>query len=689
MAELLLEFLSEEIPARMQARAGDDLVRLLTKALDEARLNYERAEALVTARRLCAVVDGLPVAQPDQRHERKGPKVGAPEQAIQGFLRSTGLTLDDCEVRDTGKGEFYFAVTEAPGQATAALLPGLIAAVAAQMPWPKSMRWADKPTRWVRPLQGVLAVFDGKALAGEVAGLALGCETVGHRFMAPGKLAVNSFADYAAKLRGAYVMLDPAERARTIREDGARMAGQMGLTVQEDAGLLAEVAGLVEWPVVLMGRIDEGFMAVPPEALSTAMRAHQKYFSVLAADGSLAPHFVFVANIHADDGGETIIGGNERVLRARLSDAKYFWDKDRKTPLAAWVAALNQVVFHAKLGSVGEKAARMQVLADTLAAVIPGCDGQLARRGAELAKADLVSEMVGEFPELQGLMGRYYALEAGEPAAVADAVGDHYAPVGPGDAQPSAPVSVAVALADKIDTLVGFWAIDQKPTGSKDPYALRRAALGVIRIVLGNGLRLSLTDIFAASLALQKLPEKSDEPALAADLMGFFADRLKVHLREEGIPHDHVAAIFALAGDADLVRLVARVKALGGFLASDDGGNLLTAYRRAANIVRVEEKKDGVVFDGGAYDPALASGDEAKLWEVLAEIERLAGRSIEEEAFGEVMTLFAQMRGPVDDFFNNITVNVDDGALRANRLRLLARIVAAMNGIADFSQISR
>ncbi len=688
MAEFLLEFLSEEIPARMQTRATEDLVRLLTEALTGARLDYDRAESFVTARRLTAVVDGLPRTQPEQRSERRGPKVGAPEPAIQGFLRSTGLTLDACEVRDTGKGDFYFAVMESPGQPTAALLPEIITDVARRLPWQKSMRWAARQERWVRPLHSVLAVFDGKPLSGEVFGLALGNQTVGHRFLAPETISVRSFDDYAETLRGAYVMLDPAERRRTIWEDAVRAAGQSGLTVQRDPALLAEVAGLVEWPVVLMGRIDDAFMAVPPEALSTAMRAHQKYFSVRTGDGTLAPHFVFVANMHADDGGQTIVDGNERVLRARLADAKFFWDKDRKTPLAEAVPALDQVAFHAKLGSVGAKAARMAALAEELAAVIPDCDAALARRGAQLAKADLVSEMVGEFPELQGLMGRYYALEAGENPEVAEAIGTHYAPVGPGDAHPTAPVSVAVALADKIDTLVGFWAIDQKPTGSKDPYALRRAALGVIRIILGNGLRLSLTDAFTASLALQNLAEKPDAAGLASDLMGFFAERLKVHLREEGIPHDHVAAIFALAAEGDLVRLVARVKALGDFLASSDGGNLLTAYRRAANIVRVEEKKDGVVFDGRGYDGALASGDEVELWSVLAEIEGSAADMIAAERFGDMMTLYAQLRVPVDDFFANVTVNVDDAALRANRLRLLARIVSSMNDIADFSQIS-
>ena len=668
MTEFLLEFLSEEIPARMQARAVDDLVRLLSKAFDEARLSYDRAEGFVTPRRLGAVFDGLPSAQPDQTRERKGPKVGAPEQAIQGFLRSTGLSLDACEVRDTGKGEFYFAVIDSKGAPTADLLPGIIAEVVRQMPWPKSMRWADKQLRWVRPLHGVLAVFAGQALDGDVADLKLSNETVGHRFLAPEKLTVTGFEDYAAQLRRAYVMLDAAERVRTIWEDAGRLAGQMGLSVQEDSGLLAEVAGLVEWPVMLMGRIDDAFMAVPREVLSTAMRAHQKYFSVLAGDGSLAPHFIFAANMHADDGGTTIIGGNERVLRARLSDAKFFWDQDRKTRLSDAVPALDKIVFHAKLGSVGDKVARMQALVQTLAPLIAGCDTEMARRGAVLAKADLVSDMVGEFPELQGLMGRYYALEAGEPEDVADAIGEHYMPVGAGDAYPTKPVSVAVALADKIDTLVGFWAIDQKPTGSKDPYALRRAALGVIRIILGNGLRLSLTDIFLAALALQKLPPSPDDAALVADLMGFFADRLKVHLRDEGIPHDHVAAIFALGGDGDLVRLVARVKALGQFLASDDGGNLLTAYRRAANIVRVEEKKDGVVFDGAIYDPELASGDEAKLWGVLAEIERSANSLAAAEAFGDVMTLFAQMRAPVDDYFANVTVNVDDAAVEYGAL---------------------
>ncbi len=690
MAELLIELFSEEIPARMQDRAAADLKRLVCAGLDEAGLAYDRAEAFATPRRLALVVDGLPEKQPDSRIERKGPRVGAPEKAVQGFLKSVGLTLDQLETRETPKGAVYMAVIERKGRPTRAVLAEILPAALAALPWPKSMRWGSGTLRWVRPLHRILCLFDGAAVPFDFSGVAVGDETAGHRFLAPAPFAVRDFADYRERLRAAYVMLDAAERRAVIEGDAQRLAAAEGLELRPDPALVAENAGLVEWPVVLLGSIDPEFMALPPEVLTTAMRSHQKYFALQDESGALAPRFALVANMLAGDGGKQIVAGNERVLRARLADARFFWDQDRKRTLESRVPALDSVVFHARLGSLGDKARRIAGLARAVAAFVPGAEADLAARAGLLCKADLTTEMVGEFPELQGVMGRYYATHDGEPDAVADAIAAHYAPQGPNDACPKAPVAVCVALADKIDTLVGFWTIDEKPTGSKDPFALRRAALGVIRLIVENGLRLPLTGLFgeAFNRLSEALAGKGEAPRFDADdLLRFFADRLKVHLREKGVRHDLISAVFAARADDDLVRLLARVEALGKFLETDDGANLLIAYRRAANIVRIEEKKDGARHDG-APDPALLEAEEERaLADRLDAVGQGARAALEREDFEAAMAALATLRAPVDAFFDRVTVNCDQPDLRENRLRLLARIRRTMDEIADFSRI--
>ena len=597
MAELLLELLSEEIPARMQARAADDLKRLVSDGLKAAGLEFKDARAFATPRRLALVVDGLPTARADVSEERRGPRVGAPEQAVQGFLKATGLSsLDQAEKRDTGKGEFWFAVIAKKGGPTAEALPGIIDAAMKALPWPKSMKWGSGTMTWVRPLQSIVALFDGKVLVGEVAPggamapIRFGDTTRGHRFLSKGTIKVTDFADYTAKLRAAHVVLDPAERKKIVLAGAEKLCADAQVALRPDDGLLDEVAGLVEWPVPMLGTIDGQFMDVPPEVLIVSMRTHQRYFVTNRKDGALANRFVVVANNVARDGGKTIVDGNERVLRSRLADAKFFWDQDRKVRLEERLPALKDIVFHAKLGTQADRVARIEILADKIAPYVAGADSAQAILAAHLCKADLRSGMVGEFPELQGVMGRYYALEEKLPAAIADAIGDHYAPAGPNDRCPSAPVSVVVALADKLDALTSFWAIGEKPTGSRDPFALRRAALGIIRIVVENGIRLPLKKFFDAD-----------------DLMAFFADRLKVQMREKGVRHDVVDAVSALGGEDDLVRLLARVEAVQSFLATEAGKNLLTAYGRAANIVRAEEKKDKTLAAkiAGAPDAAL------------------------------------------------------------------------------------
>ena len=692
MPELLLELLSEEIPARMQARAAAELKRLVTGKLKEAGLEFSDARAYVTPRRLALVVEGLPDRQPDITEEKKGPKVGAPEQATAGFMKANGLaSLDEAEVRETEKGRFYFAVRHVEGRATAEVLPGLIDAALRALTWPKSMRWAEGEFRWVRPLHSIVAVFDGTAFDGAfdvgAAAVPIGGATAGHRFVAPGPIKVSSFGDYEAKLRQASVILDREERRAVIANQAAALAKAEGLSVKEDPALLDEVAGLVEWPEVLMGSIDAAYMDLPPEVLTTAMRAHQKYFSTLDADGKLAGRFLLAANMPAPEGsdiGANIVAGNERVLRARLADARFFWDQDRKSELAERVPALDQIVFHAKLGTLAEKVSRLQTLAVEISEHVPGAQRDRVRSAARLAKADLVTGMVGEFPELQGVMGRYYALNDGEDPEVADAIARHYGPLGPNDDCPSAPVSVCVALADKVDTLVGMFAIGETPTGSKDPYGLRRAALGVIRLIVENELKVPLRPVFDA--AHRGYRALGGEPA-SSDLLDFFADRLKVALREKGVRHDLVSAVFALGGEDDLVRLLERVKALEAFLGSDDGANLLTAFRRAANIVRIESKKDKRDYADGVAAERFRQDEETVLFDSLETATEAAGRALEGEDFTGAMAAMAGLRRPVDDFFDKVTVNAEDAALRENRLNLLARIGATLGRVADFSKI--
>jgi glycyl-tRNA synthetase beta chain len=688
MAELLLELLTEEIPARMQSRAAEDLAALAREKLTAAGLVPADVQSYSTPRRLTLVAEGLPERQADTTEERRGPRVGAPSDALEGFLKSAGLaSIDQCEARDTGKGVFYFAVIRRPGRAAAEVLPDLLRQIVLELPWPKSMRFPAAGFRWVRPMTSALSLLDGKVLPLALDGVPVGDETRGHRFLAPGKVTVRNVADYRRKLRDAHVMLRREDRRQAITLALYERAAEAQLTVKDDPALLDEVTGLVEWPVVLLGRIDAEFLSLPPEVLTTAMRAHQKYFACLDREGRLAPRFLVTANMIADDGGAAIVAGNERVLRARLSDARFFWEQDRKVALASRIPKLAERVFHARLGSVLDKAGRVMRLAEALAPLVPGAEVAKVRRAAELAKADLSTGMVGEFPELQGVMGRYYARGDGEPAEVAAAIAEHYSPLGPGDRCPSAPVSVAVALADKIDSLVGFFSIDEKPTGSKDPYALRRAALGVIRLILENGLRLPLRSLFQQAFAIDREGAYAFASDPTADLLGFFADRLKVHLRGEGVRHDLIAAVFALGDEDDLVRLLARVAALDAFLKTDDGANLLVAYRRAANIVRIEEKKDGTVYPGEPDPKLLAEPAEATLAAELDRAARESGDALGREAFTAAMAGLARLRGPVDEFFARVTVNCEDRELRANRLRLLAQIRDTLNRVADFSQI--
>lgn len=693
MAQLLLEVLSEEIPARMQARAADDLKRLVTQGLKEAGLNFVDAAAFATPRRLALVVEGLPEQQPDVSEERRGPQVGAPDKAIDGFLGAVGLTIDQCETREVKGKEFYFAVIEKKGRATTDVLAELLPDALTALPWPKSMRWGSGQTRWVRPLHSILCLFAGSVVAIELAGIRAGDTTMGHRFMAPDTFEVADFAAYRDKLLAAKVVLDAGERAEIIKAGSENLAKSEGYVLRDDPGLLAEVAGLVEWPVPLMGVIDDAFMEVPAEVLTSSMRAHQKYFALETKDGKLAPRFITVANRETEDGGTAVIAGNERVLRARLADARFFWDTDRKTPLESRVAKLEEIVFHAKLGTVAEKVNRMESLAAELCQFIPGADRDKVRSSAHLAKADLTTGMVGEFPDLQGLMGRYYALQDGESVDVADAIAQHYSPAGPNDSCPSAPAAMAVALSDKIDSLVGFFAIDEKPTGSRDPFAWRRAALGVIRIVTENGLRLPLAEVFAGAERAYGESRTAFKGELdPADLLAFFADRLKVQMREKGVRHDLIEAVFATpkpegGPEDDLVRLLARVAALADFLGTEDGANLLTAYKRAANIVTIEEKKDKKTYDGEIARDLLEQEEEGTLFEALDLARGRLDALLAAENFTGAMEELAKLRAPVDAFFDSVTVNCDNADLRANRLRLLGHIRAALNQVADFSRI--
>jgi glycyl-tRNA synthetase beta chain len=758
MPDLLLELFSEEIPARMQARAAEDLRKAVTDRLVGAGLVYEGAKAFVTPRRLTLSVHGVPARQPDLREEKKGPRVGAPDNAIAGFLKAAGLrSIGEAKVQPDKKGDFYVAVIEKPGRPAIEVIGEILPDVVKSFPWPKSMRWGEQSKApgalsWVRPLHSIVATFGPETEEPEivpfaVGGIAAGNETRGHRFLAPVPFTVRRFADYAQKLDKAKVVLDPERRRDIILTEAKQLAFAQGLELIEDDGLLAEVAGLVEWPVVLMGSFDEKFLRIPEEVIRATIRNNQKCFVLRdAAHAKLVDKFILVSNLEASDGGKAIVAGNERVIRARLSDAKFFYETDLKTRLEDRLPKFKDIIFHEKLGTQAERIERIERLAGELAPLV-GADVEKAKRAARLCKADLLTEVVGEFPELQGLMGKYYAEAQGEDEAIAHACEDHYKPKGPDDLVPSDQVSIAVALADKIDTLIGFWAVDEKPTGSKDPYALRRAALGVIRIVLDNGLRIrflrrlvrqaydSLTPLISEQLLQVRSAQRrclyarfegdeggaqrafeelrgylaagitTDEnsrtelansiiarvenavwPA-AAGVLAFFADRLKVQLREQGARHDLVDAVFALEGQDDLLLIVRRVEALGKFLDTEDGKNLLAGYKRATNIIRIEEKKDAREYTG-APDPSLYKQLEEKaLAQAIDAAKVEATRAVEKEDFEAAMRAMASLRPHVDALFDKVTVNVDDKPLRENRLKLLNEIRAATRAVADFSKI--
>ena len=745
MPDLLIELLSEEIPARMQARAAEDLKRLVTDGLVEAGLTYAHAAGFAGPRRLTLAVEGLLAESPTTREERKGPKTDAPEKALEGFLRSTGLSKDDLEARDTPKGAVWFATIEKPGRPAAEIVAEALEAAIRGFPWPKSMRWGSGTLRWVRPLQGILCILvteeGAEVVPMELDGLTATDRTKGHRQMAPNAIQVTSFDDYAAKLKRAHVVLNPAERADHIWADATSAAFAHGLEVVPDKGLLAEVAGLVEWPVVLMGDIGAQFLDLPPEVLQTSMKEHQKFFSVRNPKTGRIEKFITVANVETSDNGATILAGNRKVLTARLSDAKFFWENDLRTiergGLAAMAAPLENVTFQADLGSQADRIARIAALAGTIAAEI-GADADEAGKAASVAKADLASEMVYEFPELQGTMGRYYARAASLSDAIAHACEEHYAPLGPSDDVPTAGVSMAVALADKIDTLTGFWAIDEKPTGSKDPYALRRAALGVIRIVLENRLRLPLDPQFDRGLLAHKVALKrkgASEEAIEAledlaseiadhgvfgaairtvaqqiaakhpsngallteigetvpdksdDLLAFFHDRLKVYLRDEGIRHDVIDACLAMPGSDDLTLLVARARALQAIVTTEDGVNLIQGFKRAHNILTQAEEADGVEYSFGP-DPKLAETDaERALFAALDAAEAKIKPAMVAEEFESAMHAMAALRGPIDAFFEAVQVNAENQILRRNRLNLLHRICETTGGVADLTHL--
>jgi glycyl-tRNA synthetase beta chain len=697
MPDLLLELFSEEIPARMQARAAEDLRKLITDRLVAAGLVYEGAKAFATPRRLALAVQGVPARQPDQKEEKKGPRVGSPEGAVRGFLKATGLaSIDQAKIeKDARKGDFYVAVIERPGRAAIEVIGEIVPEVIKTFPWPKSMRWGDGRLTWVRPLHSIVATFGPETEEPEivrfaVGGIAAGDETRGHRFLAPAPFRVRRFDDYAAKLHKAKVVLDPERRRDMILHDARNLAFAQGYELVEDAALLAEVAGLVEWPVVLMGSFDAAFLSIPPEVIRTTIRANQKCFVLRDPQtAKLVNKFILVANTEATDGGAAITAGNERVIRARLSDAKFFYETDLKTRLEDRLPKFEQIIFHEKLGTQAQRIGRIERLAAELAPVV-GADVEKARRAAHLCKADLLTEVVGEFPELQGLMGKYYAEAQGEDEAVAHACEDHYKPKGPDDLVPADPVSVAVALADKIDTLVGFWAVNEKPTGSKDPYALRRAALGVIRIVLDNGIRLKLIPAIEFEIRNGLLAGDAlliDSRLVPPDLLGFFADRLKVQLREQGARHDLVDAVFALEDQDDLVLIVRRVEALGKFLDSEDGKNLLAGYKRATNIIRIEEKKDAREYVGKPDPQFYRQAEEWDLAKAIDAAGQEAAAAVAHENFASAMQAMAKLRPHVDAFFDKVTVNADDKPLRENRLRLLNEIRAATRAVADFSKI--
>ena len=701
MPDLLFELFSEEIPARMQAKAADDLRRMVTDKLVAEGLVYEGAKAFATPRRLTLTVHGIPARQSDLKTERRGPKIGAPDAAVQGFLKATGLkSLDEANIQKDPKGDFYIALIEKPGRPTLDVLAEILPPIIRTFPWPKSMRWGERSARpgaltWVRPLHSIIATFgieteEPDVVKFSIDGIEAGQTTFGHRFMAPAAISVRRFEDYEAKLKAAKVVLDPQARKDIILADAKTLAQAQGFELVEDQVLLDEVSGLVEWPVALMGSFDAEFLSIPGEVIRATIRNNQKCFVVSdPKKGKLTNRFILTANIEASDGGKAIVAGNERVIRARLSDAKFFYETDLKTKLEDRLKKFDQIVFHEKLGTQAERIQRIERLAAEIAPLV-GADVEKTKRAAHLAKADLLTEVVGEFPELQGLMGKYYALAQGEDASVAAASEEHYKPQGPTDRVPTDPVSVAVALADKLDTLVGFWAINEKPTGSKDPFALRRAALGVIRTILDRrekiGLRGLVEHHFEKSYG-RKYLEVADR---IDNLMLFFEDRLKVQLREQKARHDLVDAVLSaesLIRGHSLVSIVDRVEALGKFLETDDGRNLLAGTKRAANILRIEEKKDDKNYDHDPVAELYSLDEERALAEAIDQVQREAGAAVAAEDFAAAMSAMAKLRPAVDAFFDKVKVNDDEPKVRENRLRLLNEIRAATRAVADFSKI--
>ena len=718
MSDFLLELRSEEIPARMQAGARAEFEKLFRREMDAAGVEVGEVTVWSTPRRLALVAQGLPESTRAVSEEAKGPPEGAPDAAIDGFCRKNGVTRDQLELREIKGRATWFAVIEKPGRATRDLLAEAIPAIARDFAWPKSMRWGAASVstgslRWVRPLSGIVAILGEELVECAVDGVRSGYATLGHRFHCPGEITIGGAHDYAEKLRACHVIVDQEERAALIREGAQKAAAKAGLTLVEDEGLVIENAGLTEWPVPLLGRFDEAFLDVPPEVIQLTARTNQKYFVCEDEGGKLANAFVCTANIEAEDGGAAIVDGNRKVLAARLSDARFFWEQDRKTSLAEQTKKLERITFHEKLGTVADKVERVAKLARWLVeeGIVKGANPDLAEQAARLAKADLVTEMVGEFPELQGLMGGYYARAEGLSGEVADAIRDHYKPVGQGDEVPTAPVTVAVSLADKLDTLRSFFSIDEKPTGSKDPFALRRAALGVIRLLETNSLRCNLSAI--RSEPVDGMPSPTGEPERG--LLDFFADRLKVQQREAGVRHDLIDAVFALGNEDDLVRLLARVNALQAFIATEDGANLLAAYKRASNILKKEDWRgiEGEIAQTGEEDPLAIVDDpdlaavvaakmaerhasglsytpepaEKALIDALHAAEPEAARAVEQEDFAAAMAALASLRAPIDRFFDEVTVNADEEKKRAARLDLLARFRAAVHKVADFSRI--
>jgi len=710
MSELLLELFSEEIPARLQARAADDLRRLVTDGLKARGLEVGEAESFATPQRLALVIDDVPTKSPAVSEERKGPRVGAPEAAVKGFLKAAGLAaLSEADVvKDEKKGDYYVARTKKPGRKAAEIIAEVVTETVGQFPWPKSMRFNrlldnGSELRWVRPLHSIVCLLGGKVVPFEIAGIKSGKTTSGHRFLGNERFAVKDFADYEKQLKKHKVILDAASRAEIIADEARALAKDAKLALVEDEALLAENAGLTEWPVVLMGAFDKSFLKVPAECLITSMKTHQKCFSLREPRSKkLANKFLLVSNLKTKDGGKKIVAGNEKVIAARLADAKFFWEQDLKRPLDEMANALDRITFHEKLGSQKQRVERIAELAFQIAGSVDAAPED-ARRAAQLCKADLVSGMVGEFPELQGLMGRYYAEAAGTKPEIARALELHYKPKGPTDIVPKEDegdaVSLAVALADKLDTLVGFWAIGEKPTGSGDPYQLRRAALGVIRIVLENDLRMPLVSTAEAATKLVDQSIRATGIGLTnwngqqvhtevVDLLSFFADRLKVHLREKGARHDLIDAVFSLGGQDDLALIVKRVDALGEFLKTDDGANLLTGVKRAQNILSIEEKKDKTSY-AGTYEVALLKDkEELALAAAIESVKQDTEAAIEVENFAGAMRALAELRAPVDAFFDHVTVNVDESKLRENRLRMLSEIRAATLTVADFTKIA-